>query len=35
VLDELAIDSHYGLRALLGEDAFYEKLEDVMKDYQK
>ena len=28
-------ESRYELRQLFGEDAFYDTLEDVMKDYQQ
>jgi len=33
VLDELATDGPFGLRRLLGKDAFYETREDVRKDF--
>ncbi len=35
VLDDVREESRYELRQLFGEDAFYDTLEDVMKDYQQ
>ena len=35
VLDDVREQSRYELRQLFGEDAFYDTLEDVMKDYQQ
>ena len=35
VLDDVRDQSRYELRQLFGEDAFYDTLEDVMKDYQQ
>ena len=35
VLDDVRDQSRYELRQLFGEDAFYNTLEDVMKDYQQ
>jgi SulP family sulfate permease len=35
VLDDVRDQSRYELRELFGEDAFYDTLEDVMKDYQQ
>ena len=35
VLDDVREESRYNLRQLFGEDAFYDTLEDVMKDYQQ
>ena len=35
VLDDVRDHSRYELRQLFGEDAFYDTLEDVMKDYQQ
>jgi high affinity sulfate transporter 1 len=35
VLDDVREDSRYELRQLFGEDAFYDTIEDVMKDYQQ
>jgi hypothetical protein len=35
VLDDVEEQSRYELRELFGEDAFYDTLEDVMKDYQQ
>ncbi len=35
VLDDVRDESRYELRQLFGEDAFYDTLEDVMKDYQQ
>jgi len=35
VLDDVREQSRYNLRQLFGEDAFYDTLEDVMKDYQQ
>ncbi len=35
VLDDVREESRYNLRQLFGEDAFYDTLDDVMKDYQQ
>lgn len=35
VLDEVVADSHFALRRLLGEDAFYSTLEDVREDFRR
>jgi MFS superfamily sulfate permease-like transporter len=35
VLDDVREESRYNLRQLFGEDAFYDTLEDVMKDYRQ
>ena len=35
VLYDVREESRYELRQLFGEDAFYDTLEDVMKDYQQ
>ena len=35
VLDDVEEQSRYELHQLFGEDAFYDTLEDVMKDYQQ
>ena len=35
VLDDVKEESRYNLRQLFGEDAFYDTLEDVAKDYQE
>jgi high affinity sulfate transporter 1 len=35
VLDDVREQSRYELRQLFGEDAFYDTLEDVMKDYRQ
>ena len=35
VLDDVREESRYNLGQLFGEDAFYETLEDVVKDYRK
>ena len=35
VLDDVREESRYKLRQLYGEDAFYDTLDDVVKDYQK
>jgi len=35
VLDDVREESRYELRQLFGEDAFYDTLEDVMKDYRQ
>ena len=35
VLDDVREESRYELRQLFGENAFYNTLEDVMKDYQQ
>ncbi len=34
VLDDVKAESRYDLRRLLGEDAFYDSLEDVLSDYR-
>ena len=34
-LDDVREASRYNLRQLFGDDAFYDTLEDVVKDYQK
>jgi high affinity sulfate transporter 1 len=35
VLDDVKAESRYQLRQLFGEDAFYDTLEDVVKEYQQ
>ena len=35
VMDDVREESRYQLRELFGEDAFYDTLDDVLKDYQK
>jgi high affinity sulfate transporter 1 len=35
VMDDVKEESRYNLRQLFGEDAFYDTLEDVIKDYRK
>jgi MFS superfamily sulfate permease-like transporter len=35
VMDDVREESRYRLRELFGEDAFYDTLDDVMRDYQK
>ncbi|MFC1774063.1 SulP family inorganic anion transporter [Pseudomonadota bacterium] len=35
VLDDVREESRYNLRQLYGEDAFYDTLDDVIKDYKK
>jgi SulP family sulfate permease len=35
VMDDVSEESRYQLRELFGEDAFYDTLDDVLKDYQK
>ena len=35
VLDDVRDQSRYELDQLFGEDAFYDTLDDVMKDYQQ
>ena len=35
VLDDVRDESRYEFHQLFGEDAFYNTLEDVMKDYQQ
>jgi MFS superfamily sulfate permease-like transporter len=35
VMDDVRQESRYRLRELFGEDAFYDTLDDVLKDYQK
>jgi hypothetical protein len=35
VLDDVREESRYKLRQLFGEDAFYDTLDDVVKDYHK
>jgi high affinity sulfate transporter 1 len=35
VLDDVREESRYNLRQLFGEDAFYDTLEDVIKDYRQ
>jgi SulP family sulfate permease len=35
VLDDVREESRYKLRQLFGEDAFYDTLDDVVKDYRK
>ena len=35
VLDDVREESRYNLRQLFGEDAFYDTLNDVMKDYRE
>jgi sulfate permease, SulP family len=35
VLEDVRADSHYHLHRLFGDDAFYDTLEEVMKDYRR
>jgi len=35
VMDDVKAESRYKLRQLFGEDAFYDTLDDVMKDYRQ
>lgn len=35
VMEDVSEESRYQLRQLFGEDAFYDTLEDVLKDYQQ
>ena len=35
VMDDVREESHYELRELLGEDAFYDSLDDVIQAYRK
>ena len=35
VLDDVREESRYNLRQLFGEDAFYDTLDDVIKDYRE
>jgi MFS superfamily sulfate permease-like transporter len=35
VLDDVRDENRYNLRQLYGEDAFYDTLDDVVKDYKK